>query len=303
MTQHFSESDAPRGIFITFEGGDGAGKTTHIRFLSEKLRERGREVVCLREPGGTAVGEELRAVVLDPKNENLADEAELLIYEAARAQIVAEVIRPALERGAVVLCDRFADSTVAYQVHGRGLDADFVERANAFACQGTVPHRTILMVTGGSAKTGLARATHRNGADRLELAGEEFHTRVNEGFLALARDHADRVRVVQSASKKSKTSARVFRELADLFPWMADVLDDEKFFAPLDVRRPRPQGAGSGNRASGGKGRGASKGARSGSGGRGARGNGSGGSRNASKGPDGGRAAAPDGPHGGRRGK
>ena len=249
MTQELAENDAPRGIFITFEGGEGAGKTTHIRFLSEKLCERGREVVRLREPGGTAVGEELRAVVLDPKNDNLSDEAELLIYEAARAQIVAEVIRPALERGAVVLCDRFADSTIAYQVHGRGLDAAFVGQANAFACQGISPDRTILLTTGGSARTGLSRATHR-GADRLERAGEEFHTRVNEGFLDIARAHADRVRVVQSAARKSRTSELVFRELADLFPWMADVVDDPSYFAPLDVRRPRPQGArgGSGHR-------------------------------------------------------
>ena len=249
MTQELAENDAPRGIFITFEGGEGAGKTTHIRFLSEKLCERGREVVRLREPGGTAVGEELRAVVLDPKNDNLSDEAELLIYEAARAQIVAEVIRPALERGAVVLCDRFADSTIAYQVHGRGLDAAFVGQANAVACQGISPDRTILLTTGGSARTGLSRATHR-GADRLERAGEEFHTRVNEGFLDIARAHADRVRVVQSAARKSRTSELVFRELADLFPWMADVVDDPSYFAPLDVRRPRPQGArgGSGHR-------------------------------------------------------
>ena len=278
MTQELAENDAPRGIFITFEGGEGAGKTTHIRFLSEKLRERGREVVRLREPGGTAVGEELRAVVLDPKNDNLSDEAELLIYEAARAQIVAEVIRPALERGAVVLCDRFADSTIAYQVHGRGLDAAFVEQANAFACQGISPDRTILLTTGGSARTGLSRATHR-GADRLERAGEEFHTRVNEGFLDIARAHADRVRVVQSAARKSRTSELVFRELADLFPWMADVVDDPSYFAPLDVRRPRPQGArgGSGhrggsngnNRGSGGTRNGADGGAKGKSGNRG----------------------------------
>lgn len=249
MTQELAENDAPRGIFITFEGGEGAGKTTHIRFLSETLRAHGREVLCLREPGGTEVGEQLRAVVLDPANGGMSDEAELLIYEAARAQIVAEVIRPALERGAVVLCDRFADSTIAYQVHGRGLDAAFVGQANAFACQGISPDRTILLTTGGSARTGLSRATHR-GADRLERAGEEFHTRVNEGFLDIARAHADRVRVVQSAARKSRTSELVFRELADLFPWMADVVDDPSYFAPLDVRRPRPQGArgGSGHR-------------------------------------------------------
>ena len=99
-----------RGVFITFEGGEGAGKTTHIRFLATALTERGSEVVCLREPGGTAIGEALRAVVLDPAHAEMAPEAELLIYEAARAQIVAQVIRPALERGAVVLCDRFDNS-------------------------------------------------------------------------------------------------------------------------------------------------------------------------------------------------
>lgn len=168
-------TDALRGIFITFEGGEGAGKTTHIRFLSETLRAHGREVLCLREPGGTEVGEQLRAVVLDPANGGMSDEAELLIYEAARAQLMAQVIAPALARGAVVLCDRFTDSTVAYQAYGRGLPRMFVDRVNEFACQGVHPDRTILMATGGEANVGLVRATHRGAADRLEQAGEEFH--------------------------------------------------------------------------------------------------------------------------------
>ena len=103
------------GIFITFEGGDGAGKTTHITFLAECLRKMGHEVLCLREPGGTAIGEALRSIVLNPENSAMSDQAELLIYEAARAQIVKETIIPALARGAVVLLDRFYDSTVAYQ--------------------------------------------------------------------------------------------------------------------------------------------------------------------------------------------
>lgn len=234
MTQQPIENNASRGIFITFEGGEGAGKTTHIHFLAEKLRERGYEVVCLREPGGTAVGEKLRDIVLDPKNENLSDQAELFLYEAARAQIVAEVIRPALARGAVVLCDRFTDSTIAYQVYGRGLDAAFVEQANAFACQDIVPNRTILLTTGGSVRTGLARAT-REGADRLELAGFYFHERVSGGFQEIARTHASRVRVVHSAERKSQTAERVFRELADLFPRMAEAIDDQSYFASLDA--------------------------------------------------------------------
>lgn len=236
--KHLEATQAARGIFITFEGGEGAGKSTHIRFLAEALRTHGREVVCLREPGGTDIGEQLRAVVLDPANDAMADEAELLIYEAARAQIVAQVIVPALKRGAVVLCDRFTDSTVAYQAYGRGLSREFVDQANAFACQGVRPDRTILMVTGGTAKTGLVRATHRSGADRLEQAGEDFHDRVNGAFVRIAQADPDRVRVVVSSDRKSVTAAAVFFQLADLFPWMADVTaGDPAFFERLDVHR------------------------------------------------------------------
>ena len=185
-------TDALRGIFITFEGGEGAGKTTHI------------------------------------------------IYEAARAQLMAQVIAPALARGAVVLCDRFTDSTVAYQAYGRGLPRMFVDRVNEFACQGVHPDRTILMATGGEANVGLVRATHRGAADRLEQAGEEFHARVNEAFLEIARRDPERVRVVVSDGNKSQTAAAVFAELADLFPWMAQVVDDDPaFFDRLDVKRSK----------------------------------------------------------------
>ncbi|WP_449314918.1 dTMP kinase [Rubneribacter sp.] len=233
-------TDAPRGIFITFEGGEGAGKTTHIRFLTDALRAHGREVVRLREPGGTDIGERLRAIVLDPRNEAMSDEAELLVYEAARAQIVAEVIAPALARGAVVLCDRFTDSTVAYQAYGRGLPRAFVDAANEFACQGVRPDRTILLETGGAAGKGLARATRR-GADRLEQAGEGFHARVNAAFADIARKDPERVRTVRSDGRKSRTAAAVFAQLADLFPWMADIeREDPGFFGRLDARRPRP---------------------------------------------------------------
>ncbi|MEG1907307.1 MAG: dTMP kinase [Gordonibacter sp.] len=271
MTQATPDtSGAARGIFITFEGGEGAGKSTHIRFLSSKLREHDREVVCLREPGGTDIGEQLRAVVLDPAHGAMVDEAELLIYEAARAQLVAEVIKPALERGAVVLCDRFTDSTVAYQSCGRGLDRALVDRVNAFACQGLDPDRTILMATGGSAKRGLARATHRFGADRLEQAGEEFHTRVNEGFQDIARDNCERIRIVESASRKSDTAKAVFRALTDLFPWMEEAIGDDAYFASLDARRPRKGSRNAGAPASSqGSGRaGGAKQASRGSGGR-----------------------------------
>ena len=203
------------GTFVTFEGADGTGKSTHIRLLAERLRAQGREVLCLREPGGTAVGEALRALVLDPANAGLSDRAELLIYEAARAQIVDEVIAPALERGAVVLCDRFADSTVAYQAFGRGLDRAAVDEANRFATGGLVPDRTLLMVC-GAPEEGLQRAAQVGEADRLELAGAGFHRRVAEGFAALAADDPGRVRVVDSSGALDDTARAIAAELADL---------------------------------------------------------------------------------------
>ena len=188
-----NKADQSRGVFVSFEGGEGAGKTTHIRFLAETLEARGFEVVRLREPGGTAIGDKLRSIVLDPGNAAMCDACELLVYEAARAQIVEEVIKPALNRGAVVLCDRFFDSTTAYQAYGRGLDADFVRRANQFACQGIVPDRTILLVP-PSTKDGLIRATKNDGADRLESAGVEFHERVRNAFAEIAADDPKRIR-------------------------------------------------------------------------------------------------------------
>lgn len=211
-----------KGVFITFEGGEGAGKSTHISFLAEVLKEQGNDVLCVREPGGTSIGEGLRKIVLDQENDGMVDEAELLIYEAARAQIVAEVIKPALAKGSVVLCDRFYDSTVAYQAYGRGLDKDFVTCANAFAIQGAVPDRTILLTCGDDAHLGLQRATKYTGADRLENAGEVFHQRVNDGFLKIAQDESDRVRVVRSANKKSETARAIFAQLSDIFPWIVD---------------------------------------------------------------------------------
>ena len=211
------EGNSPRGVFVTFEGGDGVGKSTHIRYVANELRLAGREVVCLREPGGTGIGESLRAMVLDPDNGEISSEAELLMYEAARAQLVREVIRPALERGAVVLCDRFSDSTIAYQAYGRGLPLDFVRRANAFATGDIVPDRTILLVLGSTRKS-LARATGAGAGDRMEQAGEVFHSRVNRAFLKLAKRDPKRIRIVRSSSSRKATAAAVAAELADILP-------------------------------------------------------------------------------------
>ena len=211
---------ANTGVFVTFEGGDGAGKSTQIRFLARLLEDAGREVVRLREPGGTAVGEALRAVVLDPAHEAMSDRAELLIYEAARAQIVDEVIRPALGRGAVVLCDRFYDSTVAYQGCGRGLDGAFIDAADA----------TVLLVAPASAVR--SRMGRREGTDRLELAGDAFHSRVAVGFEQIAEADPARVRTVLSRVHRADTFRAVLEAVSPVLPEAAAALAGE---ADLDA--------------------------------------------------------------------
>lgn len=227
-----------KGVFITFEGGDGAGKSTHLFFVAEALRNRGEKVVCLREPGGTIIGEQLRNTVLDPGNYVMSDECELLIYEAARAQLVSQVIRPALETGSIVLCDRYSDSTVAYQAYGRGIDRDFIDQANHFACNEIWPDRTILLQTGGDAEFGLERATHDKHADRVEMAGVDFHERVNQGYLKLAEEDPKRIRVIVSDEGKAQTARKVFAELSDLFPWMGDPrICTDSFFEVLEMKR------------------------------------------------------------------
>ena len=236
------EGDSPRGVFVTFEGGDGVGKSTHIRYVANELRRAGREVVCLREPGGTGIGESLRAMVLDPDNGEISSEAELLMYEAARAQLVREVIRPALERGAVVLCDRFSDSTIAYQAYGRGLPLDFVRRANAFATGGIVPDRTILLVLGNTRKS-LARATGAGKGDRMEQAGEVFHSRVNRAFLKLAKRDPKRIRIVRSSSSRKATAAAVAAELADILPELSACAEGA---TPSQPAAPHGEGAAKG---------------------------------------------------------
>lgn len=236
------EGNSPRGVFVTFEGGDGVGKSTHIRYVANELRRAGREVVCLREPGGTGIGESLRAMVLDPDNGEISSEAELLMYEAARAQLVREVIRPALERGAVVLCDRFSDSTIAYQAYGRGLPLDFVRRANAFATGGIVPDRTILLVLGNTRKS-LARATGAGTGDRMEQAGEVFHSRVNRAFLKLAKRDPKRIRIVRSSSSRKATAAAVAAELADILPELSACAEGA---TPSQPAAPHGEGAAKG---------------------------------------------------------
>ena len=181
------------GLFITFEGVEGSGKSTQIDRLAERLREKGYTVDVTREPGGTPTAEAIRALVLDPAHSALLPRAELMLYEAARAQHMEERILPRLNDGAVVLCDRFTDSTAAYQGAGRGLAPETIDTLNRVATADRQPDLTILIDL--SAEVGLARAT-RAATDRIESESLAFHERVREGFLAIAKANPERVTVV-----------------------------------------------------------------------------------------------------------
>jgi dTMP kinase len=181
------------GLFITLEGCEGSGKSTQLARLASGLRAAGAQVHALREPGGTTVGEQVREILLSPAHEGMDAVTEVLLYEAARAEHVARVIRPALASGAIVVCDRYADSSTAYQGYGRGLDLGMVRSLNDWATGGLVPDRTIVLDVPPA--EGLALATH-DGADRLEREAIAFHVRVREGYLSMAREEPERFVVV-----------------------------------------------------------------------------------------------------------
>ena len=182
-----------RGFFVTFEGGEGSGKTTQLKALLGHLRSVGREVVETRDPGGTAIGNQIRGLLLDGENARMDSLTELLLYEASRAQLVQEVVQPVLAAGRILLCDRFTDSTVAYQGYGRGLDLDLIGRLNASAARGIRPDLTFFLDL--DPVVGLERvkrrlAPSRASRDRLEDEALAFHERVRQGFRALAATRA-----------------------------------------------------------------------------------------------------------------
>ena len=203
-----------RGKFITFEGPEGCGKSTHSKALAERLRARGIETVLTREPGGTPLAEKIRALVRDETGDAPVASAAPLLFLAARAQNVARAVLPALERGAWVLCDRFADSTFAYQGFGRGFDLAELERLNAFATGGLAPDLTILLdVPPEISRERLGTRQNATGekADRMENAGRLFHKAVRDGFLALAAlpENAGRFAVIDSSGDRDRVSAAI----------------------------------------------------------------------------------------------
>lgn len=185
-----------KGRFITFEGGEGCGKSTQVKRLKEALEADGVDVLLTREPGGTWLSEEIRRLIKDQAVDAPCDRSELLLFLAARAQLVRNVIRPALEAGTWVISDRFSDSTLAYQGYGRGLPLDILKAANDFACEGLKPDLTLLLKV--SPDVAAARMRRRESAtnttaDRIELAGEDFHSRLRRGFDELAAAEPDRI--------------------------------------------------------------------------------------------------------------
>ena len=197
-------------MFITFEGIDGCGKTTQIARLEEYLTKAGKEVIKLREPGGTAFSETIRGILLESK-ENISAFSELLLFNSARANLVETVIRPALAKGTYVLCDRFFDSTTAYQGYGRGLDIGYVRQCNEFATQGLQPDLTFYLRV--SLDVAHNRSKHRSAPDRIEKSGDEFFRRVIGGFDHLAETNPERIVVIDSSSAIEHTSGLIVEHI------------------------------------------------------------------------------------------
>lgn len=201
-----------KGTFITFEGCEGAGKSTQIRLLSQYLAERGKECVVTREPGGSGISEAIRAVILDGKNTAMTDECEALLYAAARAQHLSDTVLPALEAGKTVLCDRYLFSSFAYQGYGRGLDMDFLRAVNSFALQGHMPDITLFLDIPPRSAFERKHGADRN--DRIEQAGEAFHARVYQGYLRLAEEYPGQIVRVDCSGTKFETNEKIRALLA-----------------------------------------------------------------------------------------
>lgn len=200
-----------RGLFITVEGIDGCGKSTQARLIAAAFEAAGHDVLRLREPGGVKISEQIRAILLDPANAEMGDVCELLLYEAARAQLVHQVIRPALAAGKTVVCDRFYDSTTAYQAFADGLDRNMVSQANELAVDGCRPDLTLVFDL--PVEDALRRRSGREAEDRLELKGLEFQERVAAGFRAVAVDEPDRVKLIDAGGSIAEVFSGVAAEL------------------------------------------------------------------------------------------
>jgi dTMP kinase len=211
-----SETEPTKGLLVTLEGGEGAGKSHQLQALATQVERAGRSVTCTREPGGTTLGERLRNVLLDVSEGSVALDpmAETLLFVAARAELVSSVLSPALDRGDVIVCDRFADSTLAYQGFGRGIELPLLEQLNTAATRGLRPHLTILLDL--PAEEGLQRNAGEEKHDRFEVEDISFHKRVRHGYLALAAREPDRWLIVDARQPPGAVTEAIWARLKPL---------------------------------------------------------------------------------------
>ncbi len=210
------------GLFITFEGGEGCGKTTQVKRVATRLKNAGRNAFLVREPGGTLLGEELRRLLqFTPELAGMCAETELLLYAASRAQLVAQIILPALDQGAVVLCDRYLDSTTVYQGIARGLPLDAVRAVNKFATRGHLPDLTLLFdLDPAEARRRLLRRPRPASGieDRMEIQPPEFYVKVREGYLQVASAETERFVVIDASGSADEIERIVWKTLRARFP-------------------------------------------------------------------------------------
>ncbi len=202
-----------RGKFITFEGCDGCGKSTQLKLLSDYLTAQGLPHIFTREPGGGQISEQIRAILLSGKNMEMTDECEALLYAAARVQHLHDRVEPALQEGKLVVCDRYVDSSLAYQAYARGLGVDFVKKINAFALENYLPDLTIFIDL--TPEAAFARKKGADENDRMELAGIAFHKRVYEGYKALAAENPERFVCIDGNQTPTEISGAVLRILKE----------------------------------------------------------------------------------------
>ncbi len=196
-----------KGLFITIEGTDGAGKSTQIELLTEYLSKKGRDVLVTREPGGTPIGEKIREIILDTENSEMSDITEAMLYAASRAQHVNEKIKPALLEGKIVICDRFVDSSIAYQSSARGISRELIEDINKYAVCGITPDITLYFDI--TPEEGIKRKKNMHELDRIEKEKEDFHKRVYEGYKNLLKLYPERIKRVDASKSISDVHKQV----------------------------------------------------------------------------------------------